>query len=73
MTPKEKAKELVDYFWNIEPIKLSDFSRIYLPTAKHFAIKVCDEVMESNTNVSGYTLNKEYWTEVKREIESYEG
>lgn len=69
MTPKEKAKELVDYFWNIEPIKLSDFSRIYFPTAKHFAIKVCDEVLGYMGADRGY----EFWTEVKREIESYEG
>ena len=69
MTPKEKAKELVDYFWHIEPIKLSDFSRIYFPTAKQFAIKVCDEVLGYMGADRGY----EFWTEVKREIENYEG
>jgi hypothetical protein len=63
MTPHEKAVELVDYFMNFNPVKLSDYSKIYLPTAKKFALKVCDEVLDKD----GY--NNDYWQEVKQEIE----
>lgn len=69
MTPNEKAKELVDYFCNNEPIKMSDYSRIYFPTAKQFAMKVCDEVLGFMGADRGY----EFWVSVKQEIEKYEG
>ena len=63
--PKDKAKELVDFFFEIKTHKLSDYSRIYLPSAKMFAKKVCDEVLEY------MYADKvvEYWKEVKREID----
>jgi hypothetical protein len=65
LTAKEKAVELVDYFMNFNPVKLSDYSQIYLPTAKKFALKVCDEVLGYMGADRGY----EFWTQVKIEIE----
>lgn len=63
--PKDKAKELVDFFFEIKTHKLSDYSRIYLPSAKMFAKKVCDEVL----GYMGADRGVEYWKEIKREIE----
>lgn len=47
MTPKEKANKLVDEFLNMKPIKLSDYSRIYQPTAKQCALIVVDEILKN--------------------------
>ena len=66
ITPKEKAVELVEYFTNTRPPKLSDYSRIYLPTAKLFALKVCDEILSDMGADRGY----EFWSNVKNEIEN---
>lgn len=65
MTPKEKAKELIDYFCNLKQTKLSDYSIIYLPTAKVCALKVCDEVLGYMGADRGY----EFWSEVKQQIQ----
>jgi len=65
ITPKQKANELVEYFLDLTPIKLSDYSHIYTPTAKRFALKVCDEVLGDMGADRGY----EFWIEVKQEIE----
>jgi hypothetical protein len=65
MTPKQKAEELVNYFMEFNPSKMSDYSRIYWNTAKHFAMKVADEVIQSDTQF--YYGN--YWQEIKSEIE----
>ena len=78
MTPQEKAQELVDYFMNIYSGKPSDYSRTEYPTAKLFAIKLCDEVIEAIPKyipLNGYgnalfnNPDIEYWQEVKQEIE----
>jgi hypothetical protein len=65
MTPQQKAKELIEYFLNPGQIKLSDYSRIYLPTAKQYAKKVCSEVLGDMGADRGYA----FWIEVKQEIE----
>jgi NADH:ubiquinone oxidoreductase subunit E len=73
MTPKEKAEELVDRYMNIRNVKLSDYSIIYLPTAKQCALIAVDEIlsdyknylMHENTEYKGLM----YWQEVKKEIE----
>jgi hypothetical protein len=64
MTPKEKAEELIDWFMQQQPPKLSDYSRIYSPTAKMFAIKVCDEVL----GYMGADRGHEFWSQVKEEL-----
>ena len=65
MTPKKKAQELVDWFINLKGIKLSDYSKIELPTAKQCALKVCNEVL----GYMGADRGTEFWTQVKQEIE----
>jgi hypothetical protein len=65
ITPTEKAKELVEYFLDPGQTKLSDYSRIYLPTAKQYAKKVCSEVLGDMGADRGY----EFWTQVRIEIE----
>ena len=65
MTSKEKAQELIDYFCNLKQTKLSDYSIIYLPTAKVCALKVCDEVLGYMGADRGY----EFWSEVKQQIQ----
>ena len=65
MTPKEKAEELVDKFIGIKPIKLSDYSKIYNPTAKQCALIAVEEILGSMGADRGYA----FWTEVKQEIE----
>ena len=75
MKPREKAENLVEMFMNIEPNKLSDYSRIYHPTAKQFALIVVNEVLESHKR--DYELNEsktywhpyDYWQNVKDELE----
>jgi hypothetical protein len=69
ITPKQKAKELVEYFLDPGQIKLSDYSRIYLPTAKQYAKKVCSEVLGDMGADRGYA----FWTEVNDEIDNYNG
>ena len=75
MTPKDKAEELVDKFMNIRNIKLSDYSIIYLPTAKQCALIVVDEIdllIQNSTpkdDPYGNLFALEYWQEVKQEIE----
>jgi hypothetical protein len=63
MTSQEKANELVQqYVINIPlPFHIED--------AKICALIAVDEVIASNTNVTGQTINGDYWQEVKQEIE----
>ena len=60
-----KANELVEYFMNKRSPKMSDSSRIYLPTAKLFALKVCDEVLGYMGADRGYS----FWQRVRYFIE----
>jgi len=81
MSPKEKAKELVEMFMNIKQQKLSDYSIIYYPTAKQcalisvneaikFEIKIVKEVefLAKEANRS-FRCDGLFWQEVKKEIE----
>lgn len=84
-TPKQKALELVEQFMNIRPIKMSDYSMIYSPTAKQCALLAVDEILsefddfdsvcnpkdEDAYNFVKSTINEfiQYWNEVKQEIE----
>ena len=84
MTPKEKAENLVEMFMNIESNKLSDYSRIYYPTAKICAILLVNEIIESRKAdpdfddtklgivthyIAPHPLRLSYWTKVKEELE----
>ena len=48
-------------------VKLSDYSLIYLPTAKEFARKVCKEVL----GFMGADRGRQFWEEVLIEIDNY--
>jgi hypothetical protein len=65
ITSKEKAIELVSKFMNLEPAKLSDYSKIYLPTAKQCALILVDEF------IGNAYLDDElkYWQDIREEIE----
>jgi hypothetical protein len=66
MTPKEKAKKLVDKY---KPLS-AGFSggKMNEEFSKQGALIAVDEVIASNTNVTGQTINGDYWQEVKQEI-----
>jgi len=74
MTPKERAVHLVDSFLNMKRIKMSDYSVIYLPTAKECALITVEEVTLSLPKFmpvpydESLVLVKKYWQEVKEEI-----
>jgi hypothetical protein len=65
MTPKEKAKELVDKYCNMES---------HCDDAKECALIAVDEMINilSMPNIPKYypIVNDEYWQEVKTEIEN---
>ena len=63
MTPKKKAKELVDFYLKL----LSDVSPLnsYAKAAKTASQKCVDEILK-NTLIIPQVLN--YWQEVKKEI-----
>lgn len=73
MTPKEKANKLVDEFLNMKLIKLSDYSRIYQPTAKQCALIMVDEILKSeprypsNVDWDDAGATHQYYYEAQRE------
>jgi hypothetical protein len=78
MTPKEKAKELVNKQYSlITGMELSYVSKlIYLPkgdtnyeTAKECALVAVDEVLCAIQDLPINEVNWNYWQEVKQEIE----
>ena len=63
MTPKEKAKELVDKYFYLFSVELENTIADY--EAKECALIAVDEILDAvGTN---YSIN--YWQEVKQEIE----
>lgn len=65
--PKQEAESLVAQFESIEPIKLSDFSKIYTPTAKLCALYCLDYLLEATEG----QLDEEWfehYNNVKNEI-----
>jgi hypothetical protein len=70
MTPKEKAKELVDKF--IEPTRVPIIKFIgveYIDSSKQCALIAVDEILNNNKILFEDVLNDQYWQEVKQEIE----
>jgi hypothetical protein len=65
ITPEEKGEQLIEFFMNTEPPKMSDYSRLYRPTAILFAKKVCDEVLSDMGADRGYM----YWSKVKEYLD----
>ena len=72
MTPKDKAKELVDWFLDEG---LHEFGRYQstvtedLEGAKFCANKIVDEILDTLKEVVYGPRTTEYWQEVKTEIE----
>lgn len=77
MTPKQKAEELVDKYYNIDDLLYETLSFIQ---AKQCALIAVDEILKSNPiQPLSFMLESEaldaahqYWQEVKQEIESYD-
>ena len=81
MTPKEKAKELVEsYKYRLLPFitfqtQLTETD--LLNKCKQCALIAVDEILQSNPIIfredNSIMLNKSYWQEVKKEIEAFNG
>ena len=77
MTPKEKAKELVDKFYQRFPLKMDvittrgDLSWEYdnWNEAKQCALIAVDEILNIKSVDRDYDLST-YWQEIKQEIEN---
>jgi hypothetical protein len=71
MTAKEKAKQLYNKFYEAsDGMGIAKYqSKVEL--AKKSSIIAADEIIESNTNVTGHTMNLDYWQEVKNELNQF--
>lgn len=73
MTPKEKAKELIEHYAEtIEPIEFGVILERNWKLAKFCAIVAVDELIDENEYLEELVqagLKKQYWQEVKQEIE----
>ena len=69
LTSKENAKKLVDRFYH-EMNPYAPDSNISFRQAKQFALIAVNEIIDCTKNGLGLTkFSKEYWQEVKQEIE----
>jgi hypothetical protein len=64
MTPKEKAKELVDKYSFVE---IQHYTSMF--EVKECALIACDEIIEEMDRVLFPNPFEQYWNEVKHEIE----
>ena len=75
MTPKEKAKELVDKFENIVPMidgyySYQEMIEEHFNKSKQCALIAVDElIIEKNKWENGSFYTSKYWDYVKQEIE----
>ena len=78
MTPKEKAKELVDKFYQTTPNETwidepsGEFMETYTAwgQAKQCALVAVDEILNHHHQSQGlYRIDKYFWEQVKKEIE----
>ena len=68
MTPKDKAKELIDRFLAVKKINPNAITRPYnWQEAKQCALICVDEILDM---VNPLKLEYDYWEEVKQEIEN---
>ena len=63
MTPKEKAKELINKF----KLSTSANTKINIYVAKQCALIAVDEMI-NYLNLNGFSTQIDYWQEVKQEI-----
>lgn len=71
MTPKQKAKELVDKYQYYVTEKDFFGDNVELKNAKQCSLIAVDEILEIGWNLPHYNnkSGEEYWHEVKQEIE----
>jgi len=75
MTPKEKARELIDKMYLKIPAKYDPTLLPHYPIAKQYALIAVDEILNNNNKIPGnvdglHTIeNTSYWQQVKKEIE----
>jgi hypothetical protein len=68
MTPQEKAKDLVDKFYNFT-MDIFIISKS-LECSKNCALIAVDEILSDTEEIDGMrVINNPYWLEVKNEIE----
>jgi hypothetical protein len=71
MTPKEKAKELVDNFIDKMFYLRDGYNAMEVfATAKQCALIAVDEAIDESYLVDKTYCRQEYWQEVKQEIEN---
>jgi len=68
MTPKEKAEELVDKFYQKAPLENIEFYNNDV-MAKECALIAVDEIKGAIGSISVWISTLNYWQEVKQEIE----
>ena len=68
MTPKEKAKELVDRMFGVQVDNQTFHMFNTLESAKYSALIAVDEIL--NLCWNGNEIGIKYWKEVKQEIEA---
>jgi hypothetical protein len=69
MTPKEKAKELVNNMFNCDKSTPEESMAMLYPHAKQCALISVDEIIEIVYNSLTSIQELNYWLEVKDEIE----
>jgi hypothetical protein len=78
MTPKEKAKELVDKFyqttpneaWINEPLGIAEEYKAW-NQAKQCALIAVDEIIQAIEDIFETLDEREYWQSVKQEIQKF--
>lgn len=71
MTPKEKAKELVDRMFGVQVDNQTFHMYNTLESAKYSALIAVDEILKSHNNMYGVNNKKvKFYLEVKQEIEA---
>ena len=68
MTPKEKAKELVDKFWYVEPEESCDGMEYQM--AQQSSLIAVDEILNYDNQFIQTEEQFNYWKEVKQEIQN---
>jgi len=61
---------LIEEFRNMNSGKLSDYTRIYHPTAKMCAIRAVNEVINSHEGTENNNYNIYYYKLVQQELEN---
>lgn len=68
MTPLEEATQITEMFFHLRSEKMSDYSKIYWPTAKLCATKMVDKIIDL---VGKHDLKQyQHYIQVKEEIEN---